>query len=121
MEHLHLPHHHQEGPELEVIKSHLAQAEYFQPAADAFKQLSDSTRIRIFWLLCHYEECVINISSMMDMSSPAISHHLRALKSSGLITSRRDGKEVYYRSADTAESQLLHNVIEQVMQIQCPK
>ena len=122
MEPLHLPHnHHQEGPELEVIKGHLAQSEYFQPVADLFKQLSDSTRIRIFWLLCHYEECVINISSLMDMSSPAISHHLRALKASGLITSRREGKEVYYMAADTPQSRLLHTMIEQVMQIQCPK
>ena len=63
--------------------------------ADVFKQLGDGSRVRIFWLLCHCEECVINISSMVDMSSPAVSHHLRQLKAGGLIVSRRDGKEVY--------------------------
>ena len=88
--------------------------------ADLFQQLSDPTRIRIFWLLCHYEECVINISAILEMSSPAVSHHLRPLKNSGLIVSRRDGKEVYYRAADTEECRLLHKMIEEVMEIKCP-
>ena len=63
--------------------------------------LSDAGRVRIFWLLCHCEECVVNLAAMVGMSSPAASHHLRQLKDSGLIISRRIGKEVYYRAADT--------------------
>ena len=47
-------------------------------------QLSDSSRVRIFWLLCHCEECVIDLSAMVGMSSPAVSHHLRQLRESGL-------------------------------------
>ena len=93
----------------------------FQTVAEIFKQLADGNRIRIFWLLCHCEECVINISSMMDMTSPAVSHHLRQLKSYGLITSRREGKEVYYKAADTNQAQLLHHMIEQVIKITCPE
>ncbi len=57
---------------------------------------------------------------MMNMSSPAIAHHLKPLRESGLIISRREGKEVYYRAADTPESNLLHIMIEQVMEITCP-
>lgn len=79
------------------------------------------TRIRIFWLLCHCEECVVNIAAMMDMSSPAVSHHLRILRDSGLLTTRRDGKEVYYHAADTAQARLLHELIEQVMDVACPQ
>ncbi len=85
-----------------------------------FRQLGDSTRIRLFWLLCHCEECVINISAMLEMSSPAVSHHLRLLKDSGLIQSRRVGKEVYYKAADSLESRLLHEMIESMMEIVCP-
>lgn len=92
----------------------------FQAAADLFKQLGDSSRIRIFWLLCHCEECVINISSLVDMSSPAVSHHLRQLKLSGLITSSRDGKEMYYKAADTEQSRLFHFIIEKTLEITCP-
>lgn len=121
MEDMKLPHHHGEGPETALIQEQLDQIDYFQAVAEVFKQLGDTTRIRIFWLLCHCEECVLNISALMKMSSPAVSHHLRPLKNSGLIVSRREGKEVYYRAADTQESRLLHEMIEQVMEITCPK
>ena len=83
--------------------------------------MADGTRLRIFWLLCHYEGCVINISAIMGMSSPAVSHHLRSLKESGLIENRRVGKEVYYRASETPASQYLHKMIEDLMEITCPK
>jgi DNA-binding transcriptional ArsR family regulator len=84
------------------------------------KMMSDGKRIQIFWLLCHCEECVMNISALVDMSSPAVSHHLRQLKTSGLIVSRREGKEVYYKVADTEKAALLHSMIEQLEHITCP-
>ena len=104
---------------IEQELEHMPSTENFQTVADVFKQLSDGSRIRIFWLLCHCEECVINLSAMLEMSSPAVSHHLRLLKNSGLVVSRRDGKEVYYRAADTEQSQLLHKTIEKVIEISC--
>ncbi len=115
-----LPHQHGEGETAALLREQVNRVGNFQTVADIFKQLCDTTRIRIFWLLCHCEECVINISAMLEMSSPAVSHHLRPLKNSGLIVSRRVGKEVYYRAADTPQSQLLHLMIEQVMEISCP-
>lgn len=114
----HLPHDH--GQAFEHLCSHMPQTSDFQVAAEIFKQLGDSSRIRIFWLLCHCEECVINISALMQMSSPAVSHHLRQLKTGGLITGRRKGKEVYYRAADTRQARLLHLFIEEIMEITCP-
>ena len=89
--------------------------------SDALKQLGDPSRLRIFWLLCHCPECVLNIASLVNMSSPAVSHHLRLLKSSGLIVSRRDGKEMYYRTADTELAQVLHHMIEKLGRITCPE
>lgn len=116
-----LPHSHGEGARTAVLREHLGHVAYFQAVAEVFRQLGDTTRIRIFWLLCHCEQCVVNISAMLEMSSPAVSHHLRPLKNSGLIVCRREGKEVYYRAADTEESRLLHRMIEQVMEIACPE
>lgn len=115
-----LPHTHNPQTVSDNLQKELTNIEKFQLIADVFKQLGDTTRIRLFWLLCHCEECVINISAMMEMSSPAISHHLRLLRSSGLIVSRREGKEVYYHAADTEQSQLLHKIIEQVIEVTCP-
>lgn len=104
----------------ERIKGNLTSYSDFEALSDIFQQLGDPTRLRIFWLLCHYEENVMSISNILDMSSPAVSHHLRPLKNSGLIVSRRQGKEVYYKAADTKECNLLHNAIEEAMQIACP-
>ena len=121
MNYVELPHHHGEEKETARMQDQLSRVSNFQIVADIFKQLGDTTRIRIFWLLCHCEECVINISAMLEMSSPAVSHHLRPLKNSGLIVCRRDGREMYYRAANTPQSRLLHQMIEQVMQIACPE
>jgi len=121
LEEIKLPHRHGEGGDHTLLQEQLNRVEHFQIVADVFRQLGDTTRIRIFWLLCHCEECVLNISAMMKMSSPAVSHHLRPLKNSGLVVSRREGKEVYYRAADTEQSRLLHQMIERVMEITCPE
>ena len=122
MEHTGLPHDHGEEQNHTAAMRELLRGEaHFQSVADIFRQLGDPSRIRIFWLLCHCEECVVNIADMVEMSSPAVSHHLRVLKDSGLLSSRRDGREVYYRAADTTQSRLLHEMIEQVMDVACPR
>ena len=121
MEHTGLPHDHGEEQNHTAMRELLRGEAHFQSVADIFRQLGDPSRIRIFWLLCHCEECVVNIADMVEMSSPAVSHHLRVLKDSGLLSSRRDGREVYYRAADTPQSRLLHEMIEQVMDVACPQ
>ena len=103
------------------LQQALAGVKEFGIVAEVFSQLSDPTRLRIFWMLCHCEECVINIAAMLDMSSPAVSHHLRSLRDSGLIVSHREGKEVFYRAGDGEVVQLLHHMIEQTMSITCPE
>lgn len=112
-----LPHDH--GQYIENRLDVVPREEEFQTVAEIFKQLCDGRRIQIFWLLCHCEECVINIAAMVGMSSPAVSHHLRQLKNSGLIVSRRGGKEVYYRAAETEQTKLLHAMIEKMAAISC--
>ena len=107
-----LPHHHGEHEEIEELFEQLSDLEQFQNVSEIFKRLGDTTRVRIFWLLCNCEECVINISAMLQITSPAASHHLRLLKESRLIVSRRDGKEVYYKASETEESLLLRKLLE---------
>ena len=116
-----LPHHHEDQKRLERLRSFIQEPESFQEVANLCRLLSDNSRVRIFWLLCHCEECVMNLSALVGMSSPAASHHLRQLKDSGLIVSRRVGKEVYYRAAENEQAQLLHRMIERTMEISCPE
>lgn len=116
-----LPHDHGTSFQAASLHQEVMQVAHFAAAAEVFKQLSDPTRVRIFWLLSHREECVINLAALLEMSSPAVSHHLRSLTESGLLISRRDGKEVYYKAADTAQIRMLHEIVEQVMEIACPE
>lgn len=120
MEHKNLPHDHGDRNEKEIMKNMPGEDE-IASVSEAMKQLGDPSRLRIFWLLCHCEECVLNIAAIVSMTSPAVSHHLRLLKSSGLIVSRREGKEMYYRTADTELAQVLHQTIEQLGRITCPR
>ena len=113
-----LPHNH--GQSIETILDRMPDEEYFSDASAVFQQLCDGTRLRILWLLCHSEECGINIAAAIGMSAAAVSHHLKSLKLSGLISSRRDGKEVYYTLADTETARLTHQMIDNLFQMVCP-
>ena len=116
---MNLPHHHHSGSE--HLTENIPENGSFLIVSQLFRQLSDPVRVKIFWILCHTEECVINIAAMVNMSSPAVAHHLKLLKDAGLIQSRKDGKEVYYKATDTPEAAALHLMIEQLMEISCPK
>lgn len=118
MSQIHLPHDH--GQAMEDPMLELPGAEAFQTVSDLFRLLSDSSRVRIFWILCHCEECVVNLSAMVGMSSPAVSHHLKQLRLSGLVVSRRNGKEVYYKAASTGQARFLHEMVERLTSISCP-
>ena len=113
-----LPHDH--GAHSHKLLAHMPQLATCETVSEAFKLLSDPRRVQIYWLLCHCEECVINLSAMMEMSSPAVSHHLKQLRMAGLVTSRREGKEVYYKAAASDQARLLHEMIEDMVKIACP-
>ena len=115
-----LPHDHTHGHANDILE-HAPDAETIEAVSMAMKQLGDPSRLRIFWLLCHVEECVIDIAAAVNMTSPAVSHHLKLMKSTGLITSHRSGKEMYYKAADTELAQSLHKTIEEVARITCPE
>lgn len=68
--------------------------------ADLFKVFSDSTRVRILYVLSQGERCVQDIADALSMSQSAISHQLRVLKQADLAKGRREGKTIYYSLAD---------------------
>ena len=113
-----LPHEH--DVDSEKLMERMPAEDHFQTVASLMKQMNDPSRLRIFWILCHVEECVTDIAAMADMTSPAVSHHLRILKTNRLVVSRREGKEMYYKAADTDIAQKLHHAVEEIMEISCP-
>lgn len=62
-----------------------------------FQALSDPSRRAIFEALTRGEAAVKDLTARFDISQPAISQHLAALKDAGLVNGRREGRCVYYR------------------------
>lgn len=115
-----LPHEHQDTRAQNQIMEAMPSEDAIRLVSEALGQLGDPSRLRIFWLLCHTEECVMDIAAYVGMSSPAVSHHLRVLRAAGLAVSRRDGKEMLYRAAETELAGELHRIIERIAEISCP-
>jgi len=67
------------------------------PEDRIFQALADPSRRAIFESLTQGEAAVKELTSRFELSQPAISQHLAALKGAGLVTSRREGRCVYYR------------------------
>ena len=119
-EHLHNHNHGISDHDIAQILKQSKKIEDFEKISDILGKMSDPKRAQIFWILCHCEECVADLAEITGMSSPAVSHHLKVLKECGLIESRRDGKEVCYRAADSPLSMLMHTVTEEIMAVSCP-
>ncbi len=67
--------------------------------AAMFKALSDPVRLRLLSLVASHpggQACVCEISPTFDLSQPTISHHLKTLRSAGLLDCERRGTWVYY-------------------------
>lgn len=61
-----------------------------------FKALSDPTRREILRLLGHGERTAGELAASFDMTKPSMSHHFAVLKEADLITSRREGQQIFY-------------------------
>lgn len=68
--------------------------------SDLFKVFGDSTRIRILWALDGGEMNVKSISDAVGLSMSAVSHQLKYLKDSDLVSGRREGKQIFYSLCD---------------------
>lgn len=73
------------------------------------KALADPARLRLMSLVASHEggeACVCDVSVGIDLSQPTISHHLKVLRTAGLLTAERRGSWVYYRVVSDALEQL---------------
>ena len=71
------------------------------------KALADIQRLKILYLLKEREMCVCELMTVLKMSQPAISHHVKILKQAGFIKDERRGKWVFYRLT----SRKVHNLL----------
>ena len=78
----------------------MPKADLFYEIAEFFKLLGDTTRAKILFALDQNEMCVCDIANVLSMTKSSISHQLSALRKSGIVKSRKAGKEVYYTLDD---------------------
>ncbi|MCL2026169.1 MAG: metalloregulator ArsR/SmtB family transcription factor [Leptospirales bacterium] len=82
------------------VKAGLSSDAELRKVSHLFKALNDETRVKIINALILSEMCVCDIAALLNMTQPAVSHHLKLLKSAQLVKYRRMGKEVHYSLDD---------------------
>lgn len=86
-----------DAPRAEGIRQALLGLEAAREAAERARALSDPTRLTLAAALLEGEElCVCDLAWISGRAQNLVSHHLRVLRSHGLVVSRRDGKLVMY-------------------------
>jgi len=76
-----------------------------------FSSLSDPTRLRIYGILLNKEMCVCQIESVLGMSQPRISRHLKILSEAGLIDGRKNAQWVLYKAVENRQTSLLRAIM----------
>ncbi len=77
--------------------------------AGTLKALSDPVRLRVLSVVASHEggeACVCDLSAGIELTQPTISHHLKVLRTAGLLDSERRASWVYYRVNQAALQQL---------------
>jgi DNA-binding transcriptional ArsR family regulator len=64
-----------------------------------FSSLGDVTRLKILKVIGDEELCSCEVMAALDLTQPTTSHHLGILERAGVLSSRREGKWVFYRIA----------------------
>jgi ArsR family transcriptional regulator len=73
----------------------------------AFKAIADPTRREILRLLRRGEMTAGDLAERFDMTKPTMSHHFSVLKEADLLTSRRDGQQIWYGLNTTVVQDLM--------------
>jgi len=80
--------------------SKMPKEDIFYKLADFYKLIGDTTRCKILFAIDQHEMCVCDLANVLSMSKSSVSHQLSTLRRSGIVKSRKEGKEVYYTLDD---------------------
>jgi ArsR family transcriptional regulator len=67
--------------------------------AGHFKLVADPTRVLMLCLLLRHDLSVSDLASMLDLSQPTVSAHMKQLREAGLLDSRKVGTATLYRAS----------------------
>jgi len=96
---------------LRVVGGGLTCGRRLQRMAELFRVMGDPTRLTIINALLLSEMCVCDLAALLEMTQPAVSHHLKVLRQAQLVKYRRDGKVVYYALDDEHVRNLFYQAL----------
>jgi DNA-binding transcriptional ArsR family regulator len=102
--------------QIEIVKKNQFDKSTYDNMTSLLKMMSDPTRLRILHALFVQELCVCDMQLCLNMSQSALSHQLSNLKLARLVSSRREGKNVYYSIIDDHIKVLFNMVHEHVVE-----
>ena len=76
-------------------------------AVGVLKLLANEDRLLLLCQLSQGERCVSELEAQLDIRQPTLSQQLGVLRNVGAVTTRREGKNIYYRVADPATLEIL--------------
>lgn len=80
--------------------------------AELFRCIGDPTCLKLISLLINNEKlCVSELTSLLGVSMPAVSHQLKKLRSIGLLERKRDGQMICYSLVKNAKGQLVGKLL----------
>lgn len=80
-----------------------------------FKALSDESRLRVLHALSYGALNVQEITRILELSQPTVSHHLRILESHGFVQRRKEGTWVYYAAPDSYPHQFIGSILQETL------
>ncbi len=98
----------------EPLRSVLPAPALLEQAASLLRAVGDPARLAILLRLEDGERCVTELAAESGDGMSTVSQRLRLLRSERLVTTRRDGKHIYYRLADEHVSELIRNAMTHV-------
>jgi len=96
------------NPEPEQLLSDLH--EQAGAAAALMKTLSNTARLMILCQLVEGERSVAELEKNLDTKQPNVSQQLARLRMEGYVSTRREGRTIYYRLADERVASVIHNL-----------
>jgi DNA-binding transcriptional ArsR family regulator len=99
---------------VESVLCSLVERETASGVADLFRVLADPTRVRILHALSMATLCNCDLASILGVTESAVSHQMRELRLTKLVTAERRGRMVYYRLSDSHVRHVLDDTMRHV-------
>ena len=112
----------QEGGQVQNTSQDIERLESeFKECEKLLRAIGDETRQHLICVMLEGDcagDRVIDISERMNLSRPAVSHHMQILKDAGMVKARREGTCIYYYlDPDKEEMRKLANLLLDIQRV----